>query len=205
MRGRALPAPGRDGDRARGRGRAHEPPDDSQAEGWEVEQIEDVPALADAVEMTVKLWLGDGLDAFPAMVAREAEPGANAVFAAFGRHAPAMPPDVVARALQARVTICRAWSLLLDRYAALILPVSGELPFADDLDVRDFDRVMRAQLVQVGLPAIGVPGLTVSTGVVGATTVGCASGGGRFSEDLCLLAGEVIEAGGAPPAPIDPG
>jgi amidase len=26
----------------------------------------------------------------------------------------------------------------------------------------------------------------------------------RFREDLCLAAGEAIEAGGAPPAPIDP-
>ena len=27
---------------------------------------------------------------------------------------------------------------------------------------------------------------------------------GRFREDLCLRAGEAIEAGGVPPAPIDP-
>jgi amidase len=27
---------------------------------------------------------------------------------------------------------------------------------------------------------------------------------GRFREDLCLSAGEAIEAGGTPPSPIDP-
>jgi amidase len=26
----------------------------------------------------------------------------------------------------------------------------------------------------------------------------------RYREDLCLLAGEAIEAGGTPPSPIDP-
>ncbi len=175
-----------------------------QAAGWEVEEIADVPSLAEAAEITIKLWLGDGLEAFSAMVGREGEAGAKAVFAGFLRAAPDLPADVVARALQARVTICRAWSVMLARYAVLLMPVSGELPFADDLDVREFDRVLGAQLVQVGLPSIGVPGLAVSTGVVGSTTVGVQVVAGRFREDLCLLAGEAIEAGGVPPAPIDP-
>ena len=179
-----------------------------QAAGWEIEEIADVPSLAEAAEITVKLWLGDGLEAFAAMVAREDEAGASAALAEFRRHAPELPPDVVARALQARVTICRAWSLLLERYAVLILPVSGELPFEEDLDLRDFARVLLAQLVQVGLPSLGVPGLTVSMGMAGSmaggTTVGVQVVAGRFREDLCLLAGEAIEAGGVPPAPIDP-
>lgn len=175
-----------------------------QADGWEVEQIDDVPDLAEAAELTVKLWLGDGLDTFAAMVAREADPGADAVLAAFRRLAPPLPPDFVARALQSRITLCRKWSLLLQKYPALILPVSAELPFPDDLDLADFDRVIAAQTVQVGLPSIGVPALTVSTGVAGGSTVGVQIVAARFREDLCLLAGETIEAGGVPPMPVDP-
>ena len=57
---------------------------------------------------------------------------------------------------------------------------------------------------QIALPFIGMPGLTVSTGLVGRVPVGVQIVAGRYREDLCLAAGEAIEAGGAPPSPIDP-
>ena len=87
------------------------------------------------------------------------------------------------------------------------MPVSGELPFPDGLDVRDdasFARVWRAQLPQIAIPFMGLPALTVSTGLVGRIPVGVQVVSGRFREDLCLLAGEAIEAGGTPPMPVDP-
>jgi amidase len=87
------------------------------------------------------------------------------------------------------------------------MPVSGELPFPDQLDLRDdesFKRVWRAQMPMIGTPFMGLPGLTVSTGLVGRTPVGVQLVSGRYREDLCLSAGEAIEAGGVPPSPIDP-
>jgi amidase len=51
---------------------------------------------------------------------------------------------------------------------------------------------------------MGLPALTVSTGLVGRVPVGVQLVSGRYREDLCLLAGEAIEAGGTPSAPIDP-
>jgi amidase len=87
------------------------------------------------------------------------------------------------------------------------MPVSGELPFADQLDRKDeasFTRVWHAQLTQIAIPFFGLPGLTVSTGLVGRSPVGVQLVAGRFREDLCLAAGEAIEAGGTPPSPIDP-
>ena len=47
------------------------------------------------------------------------------------------------------------------------MPVSGELPFPDQLDRKDdasFARVWHAQLPQIAIPFMGLPGLTVSTG-----------------------------------------
>jgi amidase len=87
------------------------------------------------------------------------------------------------------------------------MPVSGELPFEDQLDLKDdasFARVWRAQMPQVGLPFMGLPGLTVTTGLVGRVPVGVQVVAGRYREDLCLLAGEAIEAGGTPASPVDP-
>jgi amidase len=175
-----------------------------EAAGWTVETVEDVPSLHEATDMLLRLWLGDGMPAFAAAIERENDPGAIAVLAAFRRRAPAMEPDVIARTLQARMALTRAWSLFLDRYPVLLLPVSAELPFPDELDLEDFDRVLAAQLVQTGLPLMGLPGLTVSTGMAGTTTVGVQVVATRYREDLCLLAGEAIEAGGIPPSPVDP-
>ncbi len=89
----------------------------------------------------------------------------------------------------------------------LLMPVSAELPFPDGLDLRDdasFARVWRAQLPQIAIPFMGLPALTVSTGLVGRVPVGVQVVSGRYREDLCLLAGEAIEAGGTPSSPVDP-
>jgi amidase len=114
---------------------------------------------------------------------------------------------VVARALLQRATVTREWRLFLSEHPVLLLPVSAELPFPDGLDLEGeagFWRVWKAQLVQRGLPAMGLPSLTVSTNLIGSTPVGVEIVAAHFREDLCLLAGKAIEARGTPVAPIDP-
>ena len=71
-------------------------------------------------------------------------------------------------------------------------------------DEASFSRVWQAQLTQIAIPFMGLPGLTVSTSLVGRVPVGVQVVAGRFREDLCLLAGEAIESFGAPASPIDP-
>ena len=61
-----------------------------------------------------------------------------------------------------------------------------------------------AQLTQVGLPLMGLPGLTVSTGVTKDVPIGVMLVAERFREDFLLQAGETIEQEGTPPVPIDP-
>jgi amidase len=175
--------------------------------GWEVEQVEDTPSLRDAAALQEQLWLGDGFAALDDAAAREGDPGALAVVAAFRAKAATFAPDAVARALVRRATLTREWLQFLDRHGVLLLAVSAELPFPDGLDLQgeaSFQRVWQAQLTQLGVPAMGLPGLTVSTGMVGTVPVGVQIVAGRYREDLCLRAGEVIEAGGVPPSPIDP-
>ena len=175
--------------------------------GWVVEEIENTPPLREAAELQTKLWLGDGYEAQLDAAEREGDPGALACLR--GNRAKVFPFDAAAfsRTLTRRATLTRDWLLFFERYPVLLMPVSGELPFADGLDRRDdasFARVWRAQLTQIAIPFMGLPGLTVSTGLVGRVPVGVQVVSGRFREDLCLLAGEAIEAGGTPPSPIDP-
>jgi len=175
--------------------------------GWTVEEIPDTPPLREPADWNRKLWLGDGYEAQLAAAEKEGDPGALACLR--GNRAKVTPFDQAdfSKALTRRATLVREWLLFLEKYAVLVMPVSGELPFPDQLDRKDdasFARVWRAQLTQIAIPFMGLPGLTVSTGMVGKVPVGVQVVAGRFREDLCLLAGEAIEAGGVPPLPVDP-
>jgi amidase len=175
--------------------------------GWMVEEIASTPPLREAADWNTKLWLGDLYEAQLATAEKEGDPGALACLR--GKRADVVPFDQIAfsKALTRRATLLREWMLFLEKYPVLVMPVSGELPFPDHLDRKDdesFARVWRAQLVQIALPFMGLPGLTVSTGMVGKVPVGVQVVAGRFREDLCFAAGEAIEAGGVPPMPIDP-
>jgi amidase len=175
--------------------------------GWQVEETEDVPSLNEAAGVQERLWLGDGFAELSEAAARDGDPGALAVVSAFRSKAATFHCDVVARALLQRATLTREWRLFLAEHPVLLLPVSAELPFADGLDLEGeagFWRVWKAQLVLRGLPAMGLPGLTVSTNLVGSTPVGVQIVAGHYREDLCLLAGKAIEARGTPVSPIDP-
>ena len=175
--------------------------------GWTVEEIADTPPLNEAAEVNEWLWLGDGFPELADAVERDGDSGAMALIANLKPRAKTFPADVVARALVQRATVTRQWQGFLAKYAVLLVPVSGELPFPDKLDLQGeagFQRVWDAQLLMRALPTLGLPGLTVSTGLVGKSPVGVQIIAGRYREDLCLRAGEAIEARGTPPAPIDP-
>jgi len=175
--------------------------------GWTVEEMADLPPLNEAAEVNEWLWLGDGFAELADAVERDGDEGAMALIANLKPRAKTFPADVVARALVQRATVTRQWQVFLAKYAVLLVPVSGELAFPDGLDMQGeagFRRVWDAQFLMRALPAIGLPGLTVSTGFAGKSPVGVQIIAGRYREDLCLSAGEAIEARGTPATPIDP-
>jgi amidase len=177
-----------------------------QRAGWTVEEVA-APPMREAAELQTKLWLGDNYEGQLAAAEREGDPGALACLR--GNRAKVFPfdADALSRTLTRRATLAREWLLFLEEYPVLLMPVSAELPFPDQLDTRDeasFKRVWQAQLPMIAIPFMGLPGLTVSTGLAGRVPVGVQVVAGRYREDLCLLAGEAIEAGGTPSAAIDP-
>jgi len=175
--------------------------------GWTVEEVENTPPLQEPARLQAMLWLAETRRGLSRAIADEGDPDATAVYGYMERLCP--PPDLFAfqDALQKRVTLLRQWTLFFERFPVVLMPVSGALPFRDNSDAESFDgfeRIIAAQLPQVGLPLLSLPGLTVSTGLVGTVPVGVQLVAGRYREDLLLLAGEAIEAGGVPPSPIDP-
>ncbi len=175
--------------------------------GWTVEEIADTPPMREPADLQTKLWLGDGYEAQLEMAEREGDPGALACLRGNRSKVASFNGPALSKALTRRATLTRQWLEFFEKYAVLLIPVSGELPFPDHLDGKDdasFARVWHAQLPQIAIPFMGLPGLTVSTGLVGRIPVGVQLVSGRYREDLCLLAGEAIEAGGTPPSPVDP-
>jgi amidase len=175
-------------------------------EGWQVEEV-DAPPFRQAADINAQLWLAEMRRAALGMIHEEDEAESAFVFEQMARRSAPVDVDGLLDALQSRATLVREWQVFLQKYPVLICPVSGELPFADQKDVESeaaFEAIMQAQLTQLGLPLLGLPGLAVTTGLVGKTPVGVQLIAGRYREDVLLAAGAAIERGGTPPSPVDP-
>ncbi|MET0971141.1 MAG: amidase, partial [Tardiphaga sp.] len=175
--------------------------------GWIVQEVDNTPALREAAQLQTQIWFGDGYQGMVDAAEREGDPGAIACLRGQAKKLVGFDNGGLSRALVRRSTFVRDWELFLQRYAVVLMPMSGELPFPDNLDLQGeeaFERVWAAQLPQIGIPFMGLPALSVATGLVGRTPTGVQVVAGRYREDLCLAAGEAIEAGGTPPMPAEP-
>jgi amidase len=177
-----------------------------EAAGWTIEEA-DTPPLREPAALQAMLWLAESRRGLNAALHHEADPDASFVFAQMEALCPHPDLNAFMDGLQKRATFVRQWMEFFERFPIAITPVSGELPFRDNEDVESpeaFRRIIDAQLTQVGLPLMGLPGLTVTTGLVGTVPVGVQLLAGRYREDLLLNAGAVIETAGTPPSPVDP-
>jgi len=87
------------------------------------------------------------------------------------------------------------------------MPGSWERPFPVDFDQQGDEAVRRmltAHHPMLAVSTLGLPGLSIPTGFADGVPIGVQLVAGRFQEDLCLMAGEVIEAQHRVVAPIDP-
>ncbi|MNQ00748.1 Acylamidase [compost metagenome] len=171
--------------------------------GWTVDTLDAVPPMQEAADLQVRMWMADGYDAMVAAAEKEGDQGA--LVALRGQRDKAADANLnnFSAVLTRRATLTRMWEMFLADYPILLLPVSAELPFPDKLDLQGdaaYARVWRAQMTQIGVPFMGLPGLSVAMGQamssVGQSPVGVQIVAGRYREDLCLAAGEIIEAGG---------
>ncbi len=177
-----------------------------QEAGWTVVETP-LPPLREPARLQALLWLAESRRVLNTALAQEDDPDATFVFAQMERLCPVPDLDAFQDALQRRVALCREWNLFLDRYPLAIMPVSAEPPFADNEDVTGpeaFDRIIEAQLTQVGLPLMGLPGLSVVTDLSGPAPLGAQLVAGRYREDVLLDAAAIIEAAGPPVRPVDP-
>jgi amidase len=109
-------------------------------------------------------------------------------------------------ALTARDAMQMRWLAWFEQWPLLIMPVLCDLPPRQRADVtlegqRAVIELMRSALVA---PLLGLPGLAVPVGRAGRLRTGVQIMSTRWREDLCLDAGEVVEAAEGVVRPVDP-
>jgi amidase len=110
-------------------------------------------------------------------------------------------------ALAERDTILRAWGAFMETYPVVVMPSCPEVAVPVNVDVQDragAARMLEALRFQLVLPVLGLPGLAVPTTPVNGLPMGVQIVSRRYREDLCLDAGEIVEAHLGTCTPIDP-
>ena len=174
--------------------------------GYAVEEVEppELGAVAD-------LWAAIGMeDVIAALEPAAAKYGDAGIQEALGLWRAVHPPrelrDVL-DGLAQRDRVLRLWELFLEERPIVVTPSSNEPAFPVDLDRIDVDttrRIMRAQIMQMAVPVLGLPAVAVPTGLADGVPMGVQITAGRFREDLCLDAAAAIEARAPMATPIDP-
>ena len=112
------------------------------------------------------------------------------------------------KALAERARVVRQWQQFFERVPLVLAPVCSQPVYTRGFDVQSVERTAefwRECATLTAVPVLGVPALAVPTGVVDGLPMGVQILAARFREDLCLAAGEAIEAraGMATRLPID--
>jgi len=100
------------------------------------------------------------------------------------------------RGVAGRATHQRKWLQFLERYPLILGPVSTELPFLVDFDLQPglcAETLRRAQRLLIAVNVLGLPAVSVPTGLANGIPVGVQLIGFPFREDLCLDAAQAIE------------
>jgi amidase len=174
--------------------------------GFAVEEIAP-PRLAEAADLWHRLVINEERRTLAPAIRQYGDAKSRYNLDSHMAYAPHLDGDQVLACFEPRLAIMRAWQLFQERYPIIILPVSAQLPFRFGQDQED-ETVVRAlldaQRPLLAIPALGFPSVAVPTGAAGDGPVGVQVIAGRFREDICLAAAEVIEARAPILMPIDP-
>ena len=175
------------------------------AAGYEVEEVSP-PNLNDIVEC----WMAIGAnELFPALLPRMRQLGDPDGIASMETWNQLVPPSGMARFLQAiaeRDLFLWRWLEFMQTRPLVVLPTMGSLAPVHGLDTTLEGQKQVLDQIRVSLiaPVLGLPSLAVPVGWAGRLRPGVQIMAPRFREDLCLEAGEVIEAAEGVVVPVEP-
>src|SRR5690606_19270197 len=111
-------------------------------------------------------------------------------------------------AMGRRTSLIREWLIFLEQYPLILTPVSWRRPFPIDADLSGdaaMGDMFRAQSPLLAVAVLGLPALSVPTGVSNGIPSGVQLIASRFQEEACLQAGEVIQQRAGLLTPIEIG
>ncbi len=177
-----------------------------QAAGYAVEE-KAPPMLPEATALWSTLVMSDGARGLQAPVDQFGDPNSKQTFHDMLKLATTAEGATYLEALEQRSGILRAWNMFLEDYPLVLMPVSMEPPFEQGLDIQGANamgRILAAQRPLLALALLGLPCLSVPTGIDKGVAMGVQIIGQRYREDTCLDAAEVIEAQARVKVPVDP-
>ena len=154
------------------------------------------------------MWLADGYETKLALAEKEGDRGALTILKGHEALGRSLTLASFSEALTLRAQLARKWQEFMAERPLLLMPVSGDLPFPDNMDLNGeeaFERVWTAQIPQIGVPFLGLPGLTVFTGLHDHIPTGVQLVAPRYREDHCISAAREIEARVGVPQVVTPG
>ena len=166
-----------------------------QAAGYTVEEAEP-PHFAEVSAMQFQMVMNDMRRAGEPFMREHGDDALRQALAHYMAVNPVWDRDQVLEALTRRFSIARDWAVFFERYPLLLMPNSWERQFPVDDDLHSPERtaqILLAQAPMLGPATLGLPGLSVPTGVVDGLPVGVQLVATRFREDRLLAAGEAIE------------
>jgi len=175
------------------------------AAGYAVEEVSP-PDL----EAIVQCWHDIGSnELFPALLPRMRQLGDPAAIASMELWNELVPPsgfEAFLRAIANRDLYIWRWLEFMQERPLVVLPTMGSLAPVHDLDTTLEGQREMLDHIRVSLiaPVLGLPSLAVPVGWHGRLRPGVQIMAPRFREDVCLEAGEVIEAAEGVVVPVDP-
>lgn len=175
------------------------------AAGYAVEEVTP-PDLDAVVDTWHRIVSTDVLGMLAPLVAELGDADAQTSMRLWRELYPPTDPGGVLAALAQRDRLLWRWLDFMQRHPLVIMPTSGDLALPHNLDTtrEGQARVLDAIRVALVSPLLGLPALAVPVGTRSRLRSGVQILAPRFREDLCLDAGEVVEAAEGVVAPIDP-
>jgi amidase len=166
-----------------------------QDAGYEVQEVPDVPRLAETLDAYGHMIMTEFALAWP-MISRIVPASSRPyIEMAMEKTAPVELAEYL-RLTGVRLGIQRDWAGFLRQYPLLLGPVFTEPPVEPGLESSGragHERVSRAMRLCTATSFAGLPAVAVSGGVFGGLPQGVQLIGSAYREDLCLAAAEAIE------------
>ncbi|WP_425582649.1 amidase [Streptomyces thermolineatus] len=174
--------------------------------GYEVEEIPDVPRMAETLAAYGHMVMTEFALAWPRIRTVLPESSRAYIEMSMERTPPVELPEYL-RLTGVRLGLQRDWARLFQRYRLVLGPVFTEPPVEPGLESGSTDgheRVTRAMRLCTATSFVGLPAVAVPGGVLDGLPQGVQLIGPMYREDLCLAGAEAVERRIGVLTPVEP-